>query len=135
MIEDLKIRIQLHEGYRPNVYVDSMGFLTAGYGHAFLVGSKISHDVAELLFREDFEDAVRKYKKLDLDLDPIREGVVIEMIYQLGLSGVRGFQRMLMALKVKDYDKASEEMLDSLWASQTRYRARKLAKIMMTGEV
>lgn len=133
--DDLKKRIQLHEGFRPYVYVDSEGYLTGGYGHAFLAGSRISHDVAELLFKEDFEDAVKKYEKLDLELDTVRKGVVIEMIYQLGLSGVRGFKKMLNYLKINNYEKAAEEMLDSLWANQTKCRAIKLSRIMKTGSL
>jgi len=45
MIEpEIKKMIQRHEGYRPYVYYDTLGFPTGGYGHAFLDRSPISHD-------------------------------------------------------------------------------------------
>ena len=131
--EEIKLMIKRHEGFRPYVYVDSLGYLTGGYGHAFLPGSRISHDVANLLFKEDFEGAVKGYDKLGIDLDPIRRGAMIDMIYQLGLSGVWGLRKMLNHLRNRNYDKAHDEALDSLWAQQTTYRAQKIAKILKTG--
>jgi lysozyme len=56
------------------------------------------------------------------------------MIFNLGLYGVLGFKRMLAALREKDYLKASKEMLDSKWAKQVGYRAKKLASIMALGK-
>ena len=43
---------------------------------------------------------------------------------------VSKFKKMLKALEIKDYDKASAEMLDSLWAKQTPNRAIKLSNQM-----
>ena len=131
--DEIQSMIKSHEGFRPYVYYDSMGFPTGGYGHAFLHRSPISHDVADLLFKEDYERSVGGYKKLELDLDPVRRGVVIDMIFNLGLSGVRGFPLMLKALRKKDHETAADEMVDSLWYGQTGYRAKKLVMMMRTG--
>lgn len=128
--DEIKDMIKAHEGFRAYVYYDSRGFPTGGYGHCFLNRSPISHDVADLLFKEDYAEAVKGYNKLELNLDPIRRGILIDMIFNLGLSGLRGFTKMLKALRAGDYNKASMEMLDSEWAKQTKYRAKKLAEMM-----
>jgi len=132
--DEIKEMIQKHEGYRPYVYYDSLGFPTAGYGHAFLPGSPISHDVAVALFEDDFCRAKKDYAKLKLDLDPVRRGVVLDMLFNLGLPRFRGFSKMISALKRKDYITASNEGLNSLWATQVKSRANHLMKIIRTGE-
>jgi len=133
--DEIKEMIQRHEGYRPYVYYDSLGFPTAGYGHAFLPNSPISHNVAKALFDDDFCRAKRDYDKLKLDLDPVRRGVVLDMLFNLGLSRFRGFRKMISALKRGEYAKTADEMLDSLWADQVKSRANHLAEIMKTGEI
>lgn len=130
----LKDMIKSHEGYRPYVYYDSLGFPTGGYGHAFLDRSPISHDVALLLFEEDFSLAVEDYNKLDLQLDSVRRAVVIDMLFNLGLTRFRGFRKTIKALRRGDYDTAAKEMLDSKWAKQVKSRAFRLARMMKTGE-
>ena len=132
--DEIKEMIQRHEGYRPYVYYDSLGFPTAGYGHAFLPNSPISHDVAKALFEDDFCRAKRDYDKLKLDLDPVRRGVILDMLFNLGLPRFRGFSNMISTLKRKDYVSASEHGLDSLWAKQVKGRANHLMKILRTGE-
>ena len=132
--DEIKEMIQKHEGYRPYVYYDSLGFPTAGYGHAFLPRSPISHDVAIALFEDDWCRAKRDYDKLKLDLDPVRRGVVLDMLFNLGLPRFRGFAKMITALSQDDYETASKEGLDSLWAKQIKGRANHLMKILRTGE-
>ena len=132
--DEIKEMIQRHEGYRPFVYYDSLGFPTAGYGHAFLPNSPISHDVAKALFEDDFCRAKKDYDKLKLDLDPVRRGVVLDMLFNLGLTRFRGFQKTIDALKIGDYEVAADEMLQSLWATQVKGRAHRLTKMMREGK-
>ena len=135
MIEpEIKKMIQRHEGYRPYVYYDTLGFPTGGYGHAFLDRSPISHDVAVLLFDEDFDRAKKDYEKLGFDLDTVRRAVVIDMLFNLGLTKFMAFRRMIGALRVNKYHIAAEEMLDSKWAKQVKSRAFRLAQMMRTGK-
>lgn len=132
---EIKEMIQIHEGYRPYVYYDSLGYPTGGYGHAFLPYSPISHDVAVLLFEEDFKKAVKNYDKLDFKLDPIRRAIIIDMLFNLGMTKFRSFQRMIQALEFGQYEKAADEMLNSKWSRQTKSRAFRLARMMRTGEI
>ena len=53
--------------------------------------------------------------------------VIVEMCYQMGVSGFSKFKKTIDHLMRKDYKAASEEMLDSRWAKQTPNRAKKLS--------
>ena len=126
--------IKQHEGYRPYIYYDSLGYPTGGYGHAFLPHSPLPHDVAILLFENDFKEAEHNYDRLELNLSPIRRAVIVDMLFNLGLTRLIGFSRMLAALRDEDYKKAADEMLDSKWAGQVKSRAFRLAQMMRRGE-
>ncbi len=135
--EAIKKMIQRHEGYMPRVYMDTVEVPTGGYGHAFLVGSPISHEVADLLFKDDYNRCIKDYEQLRPligELDPIRRAVIIDMLFNLGLPRLKEFKKTLAAIRAKDYEEAAEEMIDSKWHRQVGYRAKRLAKMMRTGE-
>ncbi len=67
-------------------------------------------------------------------LDPVRQDIVLSMVFNLGLAGLRGFRGMIAALERHDYRGAAREMLDSRWAGQVGYRARELATMMITAK-
>jgi len=126
--------IKRHEGYRETLYRDSLGFLSGGYGHCFHYGSALPQDIWEQIFEHDYGQAVADYKVLNLDLDPVRRAVIIDMLFNLGLNGVRQFKRMLKALRIGNYGGAANEMLDSQWMVQVGKRADELAMMMRTGK-
>jgi len=132
-IDDMAHLIQHHEGLRLKVYLDTEGIPTAGFGHAFIEGSNITPDMAYQLFRRDFMGTLDDYEKLELDLDSVRKGAILNMLFNLGWHRFNGFKKMLKALRVGNYKKASEEMLDSKWARQVKGRACDLAYMMGTG--
>ena len=126
--------IRRHEGFSDRVYLDTVGVPTGGYGHAFHVGTEIPVYVAEALLWLDYRVALNDYqrikKHLRLDLSTVREGVLINMIFNLGRPRFMKFKKFLKALQEKKYKKASEEMLNSRWASQVGDRATELAQKM-----
>ena len=63
-------------------------------------------------------------------MDKIRQGVIVELCFNMGLGRLKGFKKMLAACERGDYETASVEMLDSLWARQVGQRAKTLANIM-----
>ena len=67
-------------------------------------------------------------------LDKIRQKVIIDMAFNLGMNGLISFENMIQALVEKNYDEAADEMLDSLWAEQVGNRADRLAQMMRTGK-
>ena len=60
--------------------------------------------------------------------------VLIDMCVNLGLGGLATFRRTLSLVEDGRYEEASEQMLKSLWASQVKTRAVRLAAMMKTGE-
>lgn len=107
-----------------------------GYGRN-LERTGITMSESEYLLLNDVErcykSATRLIERFDL-LSDQRQGVLIEMVYQLGEGGVFGFRKMIEAVEAGDYEKAAAEMLDSKWAQQTPARAQELAKVMHSGE-
>ena len=125
-------RIKHHEGYRSQVYKCTEGYDTIGYGFA-IKDLELDEDIAEMILM----------RKLDLLMNRIQKtfnwwrsaedevkNVVVEMCYQLGVSGFSKFKKTIDHLENKRYGKASVEMLDSRWAKQTPNRAIELSNII-----
>lgn len=133
-----RVIIKKHEGLRIDIYIDSLGFSTVGYGHALHVGSRITREIANKLFELDFAVTLREYARFlrdnDLEIDEVRRTVVLDMLFNLGRPRLMRFKKFRAALKIKDYETAAEEMLDSLWAEQVGNRAIVLAEIMEKGK-
>ena len=72
--DDLKARIKEHEGFRDQVYKDSLGFATIGYGHLVLPndpyeeGVTYSKEDLEKVFDGDFDTACSNANQLIKDL-------------------------------------------------------------------
>ena len=141
--DDLKAGIKEHEGFRDQVYKDSLGFATIGYGHLVLPndpykeGVTYNKDDLEKVFDGDFNIAKDNADKLigGISLTHQAKCVIIEMVFQLGVGGVSKFKNMWKALGEGDYQTASEEMLDSRWAKQTPKRAESLSAIMKSCQI
>ena len=52
--------------------------------------------------------------------------IVANMAFNLGLPRLKKFKKMLTAINMKNYVKASEEGLDSRWAKQVYNRSHRL---------
>lgn len=55
---------------------------------------------------------------------------LVSMAYQLGVSGLLNFRRMLAALQRGDRYEAAIEALDSRWSRQTPARAQRIANLI-----
>ena len=119
--------VRKHEGTVYRIYVDSVGVLTGGVGHAFHVGSVLPVEVVERLFYHDMYNAYKDYDRLKFDLSPVRKAVIINMLFNLGLIRFQGFKRMIEAIRWNDCELVVKEMLDSKWATQVKGRAEELA--------
>jgi len=138
---DIKVlaeRIKGHEGYSNEVYRDTLGNLTVGYGHLLSEGSVVPDHVCHLLFDYDLAMAISDFMRLPKStidhLNKARRSVIVEMIFNMGLPKVIQFVKMWEAIKSNDFNKAADEMLDSNWARQVKSRALVLANIMRSGE-
>lgn len=136
MITRTKERIKKDEGLRLRIYKCSQGKLTIGYGFN-LSDNPITTHVAEMLFNDQFNKNLIPTMQFAGDtwnvLSEVRQGVLLNMCYQLGAEKLFGFKQMRSALMELEYDKAADEMIDSLWYQQTPKRAGRLAAEMRLG--
>ena len=131
-MKDLLESIKHHEGFVEHVYDDSLGIPTIGYGFA----------IKDLILEEDLCDEIllRKLRILGRSvmskfpffdsLPSDCKTVLMEMCYQLGVTGVSKFKKALKAMEDGDWEKAADEMLDSKWAKQTPNRAKEMSDII-----
>ena len=121
------------EGLRLKVYLDSEGIETIGVGRNLQKG--ITRDEAMFLLNNDIRFAIQEamtfpwYEKLTEQ----RKRVIVNMIFNLGLTRFSGFKNTIRYLEMGDYEAASEEMLDSKWARQVGVRATRLSDMMRNG--
>lgn len=132
-------QIAYHEGFKHYIYDDSTGKQlksgmtihgtpTFGYGFTNIgpteAANILSNRVAEIDRR--LKDIFPYY----LSLSDNRQRVLIDMLYNLGLTRLLAFHDFLSAVSNQDWITASNEMLDSKWATQVGKRARVLARMM-----
>ena len=124
--------IKKHEGFVEHVYDDSLGIPTIGYGFA-IKDLVLDEDIAEEILIRKLErlrrNANSRFKWLE-DMPVVIQEAILNMCYQLGVTGVSKFRRAISALQEGDWDEAANEMLDSLWARQTPNRATELSDIV-----
>ena len=143
--DELKARIRDHEGCRDEVYLDSLGKATIAIGHLvqphekerFKPGVKISADEIEDLFLIDLNRACAGAEQLigelyrgNTRLPQIIEHVIVEMVFQLGKTGVSKFRKFWKALSNGNKKEAAAQMIDSRWHSQTPIRCKELASLV-----
>jgi len=116
------------------MYPDSEGILTIGVGHN-IQEKGISRAVSRLILKEDIEEVFADTERLDYfsELDPVRQLIVADMLFNLGLPKFLRFVKLNAALALHDYTLAAHEMQDSKWYRQTKRRAVKLVEAMITG--
>lgn len=137
MIAYGKLREQLirHEGYRQFPYRDTVGKLTIGCGRN-LDDVGISRTEAETLLDWDIahaEAGLRQRYVWFPDLDPVRQAVLVNMTFNMGLVTLGQFRNTLAMVASGDYEGAALGMLQSKWATQVGNRAKELAEMMRTG--
>lgn len=132
-------QLRRDEGEVLHAYEDHLGYLTIGIGRLIdrRKGGGISQEESAYLFGNDLNrilaDVKQRIPWFDR-LDEARQGVLVNMAFQMGVEGLLGFKNTLSMIERGDYDAAADGMLNSLWARQTPARARRLAIQMRTGQ-
>jgi len=131
-IEELLI---MHEGIRSKAYRDSLGIWTVGVGHN-LQAKPLSPAAVQQILNDDIADAIEDCKGLYWfeGLDEVRQAVVIDMVFNMGIAGFKHFKKTIEHIAMGMYQHAAAEMLDSRWAYQVGKRAVELSKMMTTGK-
>lgn len=138
MVANLAQQLRRDEGTKPSAYQDHLGFWTIGVGRLIDArkGGGLRPDEIEYLLANDIKDRARALLAALPwfgALDDARQGVLLNMAFQLGTAGLLGFTGTLGRISRGDYAGAAKSMLESRWAKQTPERAQRLAKQMETG--
>jgi lysozyme len=129
-------QLRLHEGVEHKPYKCTAGYLTIGVGRN-IEERGLSDDEIDYILNNDVNIATDELvATFDwyADLDPIRQRVVIDMVFNLGMPRFKQFKNMIAAIEAGDWMEASNQMMDSRWAQQVGLRASRLAEMMETGE-
>ena len=155
--DNLIEKLIAHEGLRLDVYQDTLGINTIGIGrnlddrgiskdeldwmdyptieHVFSDG--ITEADAMYLAQNDVqiveEELLRAHPCVE-ELDAVRQLVLVDMAFNMGVPRLCKFKKMWAAVEAEDFPTAAKEMLDSRWAKQVKGRATKLANAMHNGE-
>ena len=136
----------MDEGYKYETYHDHLGFLTLGVGHLVLdtdpeinkpVGTPVSEERIKECLNNDLDIVC---EELDRNmswwrgLDGARQRVLANMCFNLGYPRLSKFVKFIAAMQKGDWKKASEEMMDSKWATQVGNRAVRLQQMVIQGE-
>ena len=152
--EILLAELKRDEGVRLKAYKDTVGKLTIGTGRNLddvgLLASEIARGMTlssvkrfgvtmaqnDMMLDNDIDRT-----EADLDrklpwwrtLDEVRQRVLVNMAFNLGITGLLGFKNTLALIKAGKFIQASENMLKSKWATQVGQRAIRLATLMELG--
>jgi lysozyme len=131
------------EGVEYVAYKDTKGIDTTGVGHNLQASPlpdgwsyPLTDEQVNVLLTQDISNV---FADLDhnlpwwTDLNDVRQRVLANMAFNLGITKLLGFKNTLAAMRQGKYKDASSGMLNSAWASQVRGRAVRLADMMLRG--
>ena len=130
---DVKVWIKSCEGLKLHPYMDTTKHVTIGWGRNLDNG--ISLDEAQLMFENDFTRCHKELNCCDWFLNQpsnVQNGL-LNMNFNLGITELDDFKGMIQALRNKDYTKAAQEALNSIWAKQVGERAKDVAVMIREG--
>ena len=142
--------LRLREGYREEVYLDTLGKATCGTGHLlspeenaqYAVGDTIDTAVLDRWLEEDSEKAwnAAAQQLQDLNIEKPEFIVALGSVnFQLGTQWMNKFPSAYKALQNKDYDEAIRQVStgsgkdgQSKWKEQTPVRVEDFVKAIKT---
>jgi lysozyme len=146
--EETEKEITKNEGYRSQVYKDSLGKDTIGIGHLLTDEEKrtgkiygidftdgLTKDEAREILYQDYMKASKGADSVldmyDIDKEDLTESqlnAINEMVFQLGPQGASKFKNTFNLIKQGEFEEAAKEAEDSLWFKQTPNRVRNFQK-------
>lgn len=132
LFEKVETQLIVDEDLRLMPYRCPAGKLTIGVGRN-LEDNGITREEAYYLCHNDVDTCHRQlslaipfYDRLPSD----KKEILLNMCFNMGLTRLQGFRRMLAAMAVRDWESAAHEMEDSDWARQVGIRAKRLINKM-----
>jgi len=139
MIAELTSQLRRDEGEKLHAYQDHLGYWTIGVGRLIdrAKGGGISRAESAMLLANDIDETMRELLRRAPWIGTLsypRQGVLINMAFQMGVDGLLGFKHTLKMIEQGEYEKAADAMLNSKWAQQTPNRAYRLSRQMRLDE-
>jgi len=124
------------EGLRLKPYTDTVGKLTIGIGRN-LTDVGLSAVEAYELLEHDIDRAVLaclgRYPWFQ-DLDPVRQAVLVNLMFNMGPTSLGKFVNTLAAIERGDWAAAARGLKASLWYRQVQpSRSSRLMAMLLTG--
>lgn len=139
LVRDEDNVLQVYDDATGNLLKPGMqvkGNPTIGVGINLLVG--ITQDESMYLLNNriaaaaaDLEEQVPRWE----NLDPVRQRVMLNMCFNLGIHGLLGFPHFLAAMQAGNWQVAAQEMQNSAWWNQVGQRAVRLQYMVLNGTV
>jgi lysozyme len=139
----LEAELRRDEGVRYMPYLDSRGYKTAGVGHLLSgaplpagwsypltdvqVDQWLAQDISAALYALDQKCPWWR------SMDEVRQRVIANMCFNLGITKLLGFKHALASMQAGDYPAAAAGMRASSWYGQVKDRAVRLCEAMETG--
>ena len=121
-MDKLRETLISHEGSNKYVYTDSLGYSTIAVGRCvdFHCHHGLSDDEIAYLLQNDINSFQKQLMNKDFysSQSEVRKEVLIELVFNMGMEHLEGFENFLAAMLGEDYPKAVNELKDSLWANQ-----------------
>lgn len=140
-------RIKTQEGFNPNVYRDSEGYLTAGWGHKltdneiaqYQEGDTIDQKTLDAWLAQDsstaYAAAAKQAAELGQSDDPNFIDALADVNYQLGTNWNQDHRNTWSLMKQGKYKDAADEVTNSLWVSQTPKRVQNFQQALLDLDV
>lgn len=147
--DDISIYIKGNEGFRENIYIDTLGNPTIGYGFNLndqIVSEYLPKEVAQgkrpisrteadQIINHFISNAVNDSKKWVGNetfetLNDSQKRAVVDFMFNVGINKAQGFKKTKQAILNKDFNMAANELLNSNYAKQVKGRARRNADLL-----
>ena len=137
LMNRIKAQLVRHEGLRLKPYRCTAGKLTIGIGRN-LDDRGISQKEAYAMLERDIQDCeqwlIDEIPEVYNKLDEVRQSVLLNMCFNLGIKGLLEFKNTLSFIGAGDWERAANNMLASKWAKQVGMRAIQLSEMMRKGQ-
>lgn len=141
-LDQLRMELEYDEGCKYEIYLDHLGLPTFGIGHLVteddpehgqMTGTPVSEERVIEVFEKDVQVTIEECKKLYdnwFDLPEEVQLILANMMFNMGRPRLSGFKKFNAAIANKEWEEASEEMIDSRWYRQVTNRAERLVQRM-----
>ena len=132
-------QLRRHEGVETHAYMCPSGYITSGAGRNIDPDGGIGLSESEITFllmndiQRCRDEIQSEYEWFD-GLNEARQDCIVNMVFNLGATRFRDFQKAIKAISEGKWQTAHDEMLDSRWADQVGDRAKELAEQMRSGQ-